>query len=98
MGFYDGITGLVTQPIRGAEKEGAAGLMKGIAKGIGGLILKPGAGKSSFSFNCTHTLTIEYSYLGSPRLYLYGYSQRGSKDVRLKCNELHYCSKDDTRL
>jgi hypothetical protein len=46
-GFYDGITGLVTQPIRGAEKEGAAGLFKGIAKGIGGLILKPGAGQYS---------------------------------------------------
>lgn len=42
-GFYDGITGLVTQPLRGAEKEGAAGLMKGIAKGIGGLVLKPSA-------------------------------------------------------
>lgn len=45
LGFYDGITGLVTQPIRGAEKEGAAGFFKGVGKGIGGLILKPGAGK-----------------------------------------------------
>lgn len=43
-GFYDGITGLVTQPIAGARKEGAAGFVKGAAKGIGGLILKPGAG------------------------------------------------------
>ncbi|CZT47110.1 related to sterol glucosyltransferase [Rhynchosporium secalis] len=42
-GMYDGITGLITQPMRGAEKEGAAGLFKGIGKGIGGLILKPGA-------------------------------------------------------
>lgn len=42
-GFYDGITGLVMQPLRGAEREGAAGLVKGIGKGIGGLILKPGA-------------------------------------------------------
>ena len=32
--------------MRGAEKEGAAGLIKGIGKGIGGLILKPGAGQS----------------------------------------------------
>ena len=45
LGFYDGITGLVTQPLRGAEKEGAAGFLKGVGKGIGGLILKPGAGK-----------------------------------------------------
>ncbi|KAI0839226.1 glycosyltransferase family 1 protein [Hypoxylon sp. FL0890] len=42
-GMYDGITGLVTQPIRGAEKEGAVGLLKGFGKGIGGLILKPSA-------------------------------------------------------
>lgn len=43
-GFYDGITGLVTQPSRGAEKEGAAGFVKGFAKGVGGLICKPAAG------------------------------------------------------
>ena len=43
-GLYDGITGLVTQPMRGAQKEGAAGFAKGIGKGIGGLVLKPGAG------------------------------------------------------
>lgn len=42
-GVYDGITGLITQPLRGAEKDGAVGLIKGIGKGVGGLILKPGA-------------------------------------------------------
>ncbi|KAG5931259.1 hypothetical protein E4U60_006317 [Claviceps pazoutovae] len=44
LGFFDGITGLVTQPIRGAGKEGASGFVKGIGKGIGGLIAKPAAG------------------------------------------------------
>ncbi|KAI1484782.1 hypothetical protein F5X96DRAFT_662874 [Biscogniauxia mediterranea] len=43
LGMYDGITGLITQPIKGAEKEGGAGLLKGFGKGIGGLILKPAA-------------------------------------------------------
>ncbi|EXJ80823.1 hypothetical protein A1O3_07107 [Capronia epimyces CBS 606.96] len=43
-GFYDGITGLVTQPLAGARKEGPVGFLKGAAKGFGGLILKPGAG------------------------------------------------------
>ncbi|KEF59768.1 uncharacterized protein A1O9_04616 [Exophiala aquamarina CBS 119918] len=43
-GFYDGITGLITQPLAGARKEGAAGFIKGAARGFGGLILKPGAG------------------------------------------------------
>lgn len=43
-GLYDGISGLVTHPMRGAQKEGAAGLIKGVGKGIGGLIAKPAAG------------------------------------------------------
>ncbi|KAG6092470.1 hypothetical protein E4U30_005397 [Claviceps sp. LM220 group G6] len=44
LGFFDGITGLVTQPIRGAGKDGASGFVKGIGKGIGGLVAKPAAG------------------------------------------------------
>lgn len=42
-GLYDGLTGLVTQPLRGAEKEGAVGLAKGFAKGIGGVVFKTSA-------------------------------------------------------
>ncbi len=45
-GMYDGLTGVITHPMRGAEKEGGLGLIKGIGKGIGGLVLKPAAGKS----------------------------------------------------
>ncbi|KAL1856207.1 hypothetical protein Plec18170_004076 [Paecilomyces lecythidis] len=43
-GFFDGISGLATQPLAGAKKEGAAGALKGFGKGIGGLVLKPSAG------------------------------------------------------
>lgn len=43
-GLYDGITGLVTQPMKGAQKEGGAGFVKGFAKGIGGIVMKPSAG------------------------------------------------------
>ena len=43
LGMYDGISGLVTQPMKGAQKEGAAGFFKGVGKGIGGVMLKPGA-------------------------------------------------------
>lgn len=43
-GFFDGIAGPITQPIRGAGKEGAGGFVKGVGKGIGGLIVKPAAG------------------------------------------------------
>ncbi len=45
LGMYDGISGLVTQPYRGAQKEGALGLVKGFGKGIGGFAFKPFAGK-----------------------------------------------------
>jgi hypothetical protein len=43
-GWYDGITGLFTQPWNGAQKDGTSGFIKGIGKGIGGFIAKPGAG------------------------------------------------------
>ncbi|MCJ1377145.1 hypothetical protein MMC17_000237, partial [Xylographa soralifera] len=42
-GWYDGVTGLVTQPWKGAQKEGTSGFFKGIGKGIGGFVTKPGA-------------------------------------------------------
>ncbi|KAK4464145.1 sterol 3-beta-glucosyltransferase [Cladorrhinum samala] len=44
LGMYDGVSGLITQPWKGAEKEGGVGLVKGFGKGIGGLMLKPAAG------------------------------------------------------
>jgi UDP:flavonoid glycosyltransferase YjiC (YdhE family) len=43
LGMYDGITGLVTQPWKGAQKEGVGGFAKGFGKGIGGLVAKPSA-------------------------------------------------------
>lgn len=43
LGWYDGITGLVTQPWRGAQQNGATGFVKGVGKGIGGFVAKPTA-------------------------------------------------------
>ncbi|KAK3670603.1 hypothetical protein LTR78_009571 [Recurvomyces mirabilis] len=43
-GWYDGVTGMVTQPWQGAKKEGALGFAKGVGRGVGGIIAKPGAG------------------------------------------------------
>ena len=42
-GIYDGVTGLVTQPWQGAKKEGIGGFIKGMGKGVGGLLAKPSA-------------------------------------------------------
>ena len=39
-GIYDGFTGLVRQPYNGAKDDGALGFVKGVGKGIGGLVLK----------------------------------------------------------
>jgi hypothetical protein len=44
LGFFDGISGLVTQPLEGAKHDGAAGFVKGVGRGISGLIVKPAAG------------------------------------------------------
>ena len=45
-GWYDGVTGLVTQPWKGAQKEGPTGFVKGIGKGVAGFATKPFAGMS----------------------------------------------------
>lgn len=42
-GMYDGVTGVFTQPWKGAQREGATGFAKGIGRGVGGLLAKPGA-------------------------------------------------------
>lgn len=43
-GVYDGATGLVQIPAMNYREEGPAGLPKGVARGVGGLVLKPVAG------------------------------------------------------
>ena len=40
LGVYDGITGLLMQPIKGGKEEGAIGAIKGVGKGVGGFVLK----------------------------------------------------------
>lgn len=39
-GVTDGVTGIVTQPIRGAKERGIMGAMRGVGFGIGGFVLK----------------------------------------------------------
>lgn len=49
------------KPFEGAKKEGALGLIKGIGKGVAGLIVKPVSGvldaASSFSDGIRNTIT-----------------------------------------
>jgi vacuolar protein sorting-associated protein 13A/C len=43
-GAFDGVTGVVTQPIEGAKKNGMGGFVTGIGVGLVGLVVKPTAG------------------------------------------------------
>ncbi|XP_057213557.1 vacuolar protein sorting-associated protein 13A isoform X3 [Triplophysa rosa] len=43
-GFVSGLTGIVTKPIKGAQKEGAAGFFKGVGKGLVGALTRPTGG------------------------------------------------------
>lgn len=68
--MYDGIAGFVTQPIDGAKKEGVAGLIKGFGKGIGGLMLKPSAGKLCVFGKPKNSVNLFSSCLGSPWIHI----------------------------
>ena len=49
-GIYDGFTGLVLQPYRGAKESGTIGFISGIGKGFGGFILKDFAALTSVAY------------------------------------------------
>lgn len=44
LGLYDGVTGVVSIPYQEVHDHGISGLPKGVARGIGGLVLKPISG------------------------------------------------------
>lgn len=44
LGIAEGFAGLVTQPMKGVQQDGAKGFFMGIAKGLGGLVAKPVSG------------------------------------------------------
>lgn len=77
LGLYDGISGLVMQPLKGAKEEGPTGFIKGFGKGIGGVVLKGGAGtpRSFHSGNNGIRLLIRSDrLLGSSGIHNEGYS------------------------
>ena len=45
----DGVTGVITQPVRGAQERGFEGFFKGIGKGAVGLFTRPTAGVVDFA-------------------------------------------------
>lgn len=96
LGFYDGISGLVTQPLKGAQKEGAMGFLKGFGKGIGGIVLKPAAGKSWLPLLCP-TETNNCSCLVYPGIYNGRSACGDSYLVCPECSKLYCSIKGGTR-
>ncbi len=47
IGMVEGVTGIVLNPIRGAQTDGAMGFLRGTFTGILGLPMKPVAGMSA---------------------------------------------------
>uniref|UniRef100_H2ZA64 Intermembrane lipid transfer protein VPS13-like C-terminal domain-containing protein n=1 Tax=Ciona savignyi TaxID=51511 RepID=H2ZA64_CIOSA len=43
-GMIGGLTGMITQPVKGAQEDGTKGLLKGIVKGVVGTVTKPVTG------------------------------------------------------
>ncbi|ENH64141.1 Sterol 3-beta-glucosyltransferase [Fusarium oxysporum f. sp. cubense race 1] len=43
VGFYEGVTDIVTKPMKGAKEEGALGFFKGVGKGSLNMVAKPGS-------------------------------------------------------
>lgn len=43
-GLSDGVSGLIQNPLKGAEKDGLAGFAKGFGTGMLGLVMKPAVG------------------------------------------------------
>ena len=44
-GVVGGLTSVVTQPVKGAQSDGASGFVKGLFKGVVGTVTKPVTGE-----------------------------------------------------
>ena len=72
-GILEGVTGVVSKPIKGAERSGIEGFAKGVGKGLLGLIVKPGIGVTDL---ITDTLIgVKGSVEGTASDMLISYSQ-----------------------
>ncbi|MEJ1285501.1 vacuolar protein sorting 13A [Cricetulus griseus] len=73
-GVFGGVAGIITKPVEGAKKEGAAGFFKGIGKGLVGAVARPTGGiidMASSTFQGIQRVaesTEEVSSLRPPRL------------------------------
>jgi vacuolar protein sorting-associated protein 13A/C len=62
LGVIHGITGIIAQPIKGAQQEGGIGFVKGIGKGVTGAFLKPVVGMVDTVTNITEGIKNTTTY------------------------------------
>ena len=76
IGIAQGVTGIVSQPVKGAMREGVKGFIKGAARGVVGAIVKPTVGVTDFLSSATAGTTAGIDGAFRP-------SMRKAKRVRL---------------
>mmetsp|Transcript_10511 Transcript_10511/g.37025 ORF Transcript_10511/g.37025 Transcript_10511/m.37025 type:complete len:932 (+) Transcript_10511:53-2848(+) len=62
-GVVDGVTGLVQEPMRGAERAGAAGVFLGLGRGVLGLAVKPVCGLADAATDVLRGIRNETAHL-----------------------------------
>ena len=73
VGILQGVSGVFIQPVKGAQKEGLQGFVKGVGKGIVGAAVKPVVGVGDFLSNtvggakATTTAISEFTMIGKSR-------------------------------
>jgi hypothetical protein len=55
-GLYGGVTGILSQPFRGAKRDGLVGLVRGIGVGVLGVVVKPAVGVVDLATRTTEGL------------------------------------------
>lgn len=55
-GFFTGLTGVVTKPMKGVQQEGFEGLVKGFGRGVVGIIADPATGVIDFTSGSLNAL------------------------------------------
>jgi hypothetical protein len=56
-GIFHGVTGIIAEPIKGAQKEGGEGFFKGLGRGLAGVVVKPVVGALDLASKTTEGIS-----------------------------------------
>ena len=66
-GVMEGLTGLISAPIEGAQSEGVTGFVKGLGKGVVGAVVKPTAGMFDLATRTAEGIANTFDFLEESR-------------------------------